>query len=1270
LNRSIIKIGRCFSLAVCAILTSATVVSAEESRTQQTSKSAVPTRAEVDNLLVQVRSKMAAGQLTDADAILRRAESAEIHYPVLHFGDTPAKVRRELESLSRKQGTDVGGLPLRNPLAALLPKSKPATVDPFVGTGQSAPKLAPAPQPRSTHNLAPVNLALPQSEAQPSPRELSDRALLAARQALAVGDADRALRLLENAELQHVAYLPTEESPERLAQAIGDIEQLLAIQDNSPSWRQAYAKFLVAQASALVQWGDFDTAERTAHEAAALSAELGPEEITPADILGRIERLRTVATVSAIERANPRVITDENVQPAQLQAETGYESTAADLLGFPQENSPLLEVAKTEKTTATDAIPVDLTLQAANTGQQISPRLAQVIDSQPSPLPVPTELLPQTNDPYALLEEGERALRAGDRNLALRQFRLAYQRREQLDLESQRQLQGHLQMLSSKQASSRPRSTGQSLLNSATNGQTVVARQLSADIGRSQSEASQLRTTDPKAALELLENSLALVAKSELDESMKSQLTRRVELSIAEVEQYISDHRAELELDEANRAVLDDVERRRAVKGQVREKMAELVDQFNTLRDEQRFAEMEVVAKRLYDMAPGEAVAQQIWANAKFIRRTMLNREIENMSEAGVDGIFRDIREGAARGLVHGDAPIKYGSWTELVEGRRGSSDSDSRMSPRELEIQRKLRTPVLPKYDEMPLSQVIEGLSNLTGVNIHLDPRGLGQEGVQSDTPVTLNLGQEISLESVLNLILNPLHLTYMIKDEVLKVTSEAIRDGEREIKTYNVADLVIPIPNFVPNTNMGLQGLINDAYETIAGSRQNGVGMPGPVSVVAGSQNSSQIAGNAFAQQVGPSSGGTPSPIAGGPGGLGGAASADFDSLIDLIVSTVEFDSWMENGTGEGEIQPFPTNLSLVISQTQSVHEKIADLLEQLRRLQDLQVTVEVRFIRLNDNFFERIGIDFDFNIRGADGSALSATVDALTNSGPSATVGLTADGVQNEGLAGGIPSFTVDLDIPFRQGSFGLTRPQFGTPQDIGQFGFAILSDIEAFFLINASQGNSRSNTLNAPKVTLFNGQQAIIVDTSFTPFVVSVIPVVGEFAAAQQPVIVVLSEGTTMTVQAVVSDDRRYVRLTIVPFFSQIGEVRTFTFDGTETTLSSSDTLDDDNDGNDESESVLDTVTRSGTQVQLPTFQVISVATTVSVPDGGTVLLGGIKRLREGRNEFGVPLLGKVPYIDRLFRNVGIGRETDSLMMMVTPHIIIQEEEEERLGIIPE
>ena len=46
--------------------------------------------------------------------------------------------------------------------------------------------------------------------------------------------------------------------------------------------------------------------------------------------------------------------------------------------------------------------------------------------------------------------------------------------------------------------------------------------------------------------------------------------------------------------------------------------------------------------------------------------------------------------------------------------------------------------------------------------------------------------------------------------------------------------------------------------------------------------------------------------------PGGQqGGAANADFDSLIDLIQSTVASDTWMENGTGDGEISPFPTGV-----------------------------------------------------------------------------------------------------------------------------------------------------------------------------------------------------------------------------------------------------------------------------------------------------------------------------------------------------------------------
>jgi hypothetical protein len=81
------------------------------------------------------------------------------------------------------------------------------------------------------------------------------------------------------------------------------------------------------------------------------------------------------------------------------------------------------------------------------------------------------------------------------------------------------------------------------------------------------------------------------------------------------------------------------------------------------------------------------------------------------------------------------------------------------------------------------------------------------------------------------------------------------------------------------------------------------------------------------------------------------------------------------------------------------------------------------------------------------------------------------------------------------------------------------------------------------------------------------------------------------------------------------------------------------------------------------LQLPVTSNLTVSTVVSVPDGGTVLLGGIKRLREGRNMAGVPILNKIPYISRLFKNSGVGRETESVMLMVTPRIIIQEEEEE-------
>lgn len=49
-----------------------------------------------------------------------------------------------------------------------------------------------------------------------------------------------------------------------------------------------------------------------------------------------------------------------------------------------------------------------------------------------------------------------------------------------------------------------------------------------------------------------------------------------------------------------------------------------------------------------------------------------------------------------------------------------------------------------------------------------------------------------------------------------------------------------------------------------------------------------------------------------------------------------------------------------------------------------------------------------------------------------------------------------------------------------------------------------------------------------------------------AVGYRPVITTLPEGANMTATAVISADRRYVRITAVPFFSVIGEVQTFNF----------------------------------------------------------------------------------------------------------------------------
>ena len=849
------------------------------------------------------------------------------------------------------------------------------------------------------------------------------------------------------------------------------------------------------------------------------------------------------------------------------------------------------------------------------------------------------------------------------------------------------QLQDRVQLFNAQQNPVPPPRNQPSAVDTVEAQQALLWRQWVSDVTHLQREAEKLEQTDPFEALKSLNELKQRIKASALSKKSRNRLAVRVDATLRRLETFIDQNRADLELDQENQAVLDDIRRGRELELETQRKLAELVDQFNELLDQRRYAEARLVARQARELAPENELTTVLVWKSDFIQRNARNVSFSDLKNDGFLGTMESTTE-SSLGFDDRD-PLKFPNqrdWENLSRRRlKGVGDPQSHLSESEREIYRQLKAPVEVHFNNRPLKDVMDTLSNLTSVNIFLDPLGMMAEGVTSDEPVTLNLsGKPISLKSALTLILEPLRLSYVIRNEVLKITSEQMKDSEVYPHVYNVADLVTPIPNFVPSHNLGMPAAMAAAHDALGYGKIGGKSYSGPLILASqeGGQQGAATSPSVLSQMLGggvPMAGrsrGSRQSIVPGPGGLGGAASADFDSLIELITTTIKPDTWEEVG-GSGAIQEFEGTLSLVVTQTQDVHEEIADLLEQLRRLQDLQVTIEVRYIVLSDNFFEKMGVDFNFDIDdntglgyndmtvrnddggggggGDEGPARGWINESISRPdvGPSTTIGLNAGGP------------TADLDLQFRQGSFAASAPVFGgfDPESAANFGFAILSDIEAFFLIQATQGDSRSNIMQSPKVTLFNGQQASISDQSQRPFVTSVIPVVGDFAAAQQPVITVLSEGTSLSVQAVISPDRRFVRLTLVPFFSKIGHVSTFTFTGSSSSSSGSAAVDP----SDERNNVQNEVETfsSGTTVQLPEFKFVTVNTTVSVPDGGTILLGGIKRLSEGRVERGVPMLSKLPYVNRLFTNVGIGREAESLMLMVTPRIIIKEEEEEML-----
>jgi len=106
---------------------------------------------------------------------------------------------------------------------------------------------------------------------------------------------------------------------------------------------------------------------------------------------------------------------------------------------------------------------------------------------------------------------------------------------------------------------------------------------------------------------------------------------------------------------------------------------------------------------------------------------------------------------------------------------------------PAELRITETLKAPTELEFIETPLVDVVDFLKDMHAVEIQFDARAIDDIGIPIDTPITKNL-KGLSLKSSLRLMLRDLDLSYVVRDEVLLITSREAADAMMETHVYSL--------------------------------------------------------------------------------------------------------------------------------------------------------------------------------------------------------------------------------------------------------------------------------------------------------------------------------------------------------------------------------------------------------------------------------------------------------------------------------------------------
>lgn len=638
-----------------------------------------------------------------------------------------------------------------------------------------------------------------------------------------------------------------------------------------------------------------------------------------------------------------------------------------------------------------------------------------------------------------------------------------------------------------------------------------------------------------------------------------------------------------------------------------RKKIAMLKARVRVLRDEQKYSQAVELCDRILKLDPNDTWAAE-WGSQ--LRRFVEIMEAKKINQATLREEVKQIND-IRRSQIPWYALLRYPeNWPDITLKRKPIGAGEMAESEANREVRRKLRQ-IIPKLSlsGYKLEDAIQFLRDASNCSIHVKWAALETAGVTRSTPVHVVLSN-VTIEKALRTILEDVGgaspLGFVVDDGVITISTKDDLSKETVTRVYDIRDLIVRIPNFSgPSIDLSQAGNVGNNNNNAGGFWGNNNN----------ANNNNETNFPTRAELV--------------------------TNILDMIRSTISPDTWRENGGVVGSIREFGGQM--IVTQTPENHRALMNLLAQLREARALQINVEARFILVNSGFLDNIGIDLDFYFNP--GSSLARTPDAAGTAwatDPLTGARLTQAGPRLTQWQGANTWTNKLTPLPMRLGSYGFTQAlSTGVGGDIGgitsglsalNIAGTFLDDIQVDFLVTATEAHSATRTLTAPRLTIYNGQRAYVVVGSQVAYVASLEPVIAENAAATRPDIATVGTGTVLDVEGTVSADRRYVTMTIRPSVTVLNKIDRYAWGTTGF-------------------------------IQLPDISTQAVECTVSVPDGGTLLLGGQKVASEVEREMGVPILSRIPILNRAFTNRGKVRDEETLLILVRPKIIIQKEYEE-------